>query len=110
MILKDGRQVRGIWLGESIQPLLEHVDQDVVVNGLLSFRPSGSVLRIDAEAVDPAGPADSFFSKLPTGVARLGRRQILQPQTSSVGMHAVFGKWPGDETDEEVLRTLEEIE
>ncbi|HYE21803.1 MAG TPA: hypothetical protein VEA69_25410 [Tepidisphaeraceae bacterium] len=110
LILKDGRQVRGIWLGDSIQPLREHVDQDVVVNGVVNFRPSGAVLRIDAEAVDAAGPADSFFSKLPAVTARLGRRQILQPQTSSAGMRAVFGKWPGEESDEEVLQALEDIE
>jgi len=35
---------------------------------------------------------------------------LLQPQTELAGMKAVFGKWPGDETDDEVLRTLAEIE
>jgi hypothetical protein len=73
--LKDGQRVRGIWLGATVTALKDHYDQDVVVNGMITFRPSGTVLRFDAEA-----------------------------------MRAVFGKWPGDETDDEILRTLAEVE
>jgi hypothetical protein len=94
-----------------VQPLSEHFGRAVIVNGTVAFRPSGSVLRIDAEAVDPASSTDLFFSKLPGPSNRMLRRpQFLHPQTAAAGMHAVFGHWPGDENDVEVLRTLEEIE
>jgi hypothetical protein len=111
LILKDGRRVSGIWLGPTVQPLRDCLDREVVVNGVVAFRPSGSVLRIDAEAVDPASPSDQFFSKLPDpGKRQSLRPQLLQPQSSATGMSGVFGQWPGDESDEEVLQTLEEIE
>jgi hypothetical protein len=111
LILRDGQKVRGIWLGASVGPLRHYLDQDVVVNGMVTYRPSGSVLRIDAEAIDAATHADRLFSKLPPPAAlTLRRPNLLHPQTASTGMKAVFGKWPGDETDEEVLRTLAEVE
>ena len=110
LILRDGQMIRGIWLGTTVSPLRHHLDQDVVVNGTVAYRPSGAALRIDAEAIDTATPADQLFSKLPPSVAPVLRRpNLLHPQTASAGMRAVFGKWPGDETDEEILRTLAEV-
>ena len=56
--LDDGHKVRGIWLGDSVDALRNHLDRDVVVNGMVAFRPSGTVLRIDAETIDPATTGD----------------------------------------------------
>ncbi|HEY1683170.1 MAG TPA: hypothetical protein VGG19_00275 [Tepidisphaeraceae bacterium] len=111
LILNNGTKVRGIWLGATVAPLRQHLDQDVIINGMVTYRPSGGVLRIDAETVDTAASADRLFSKLPapSGLT-LRRTHLLQPQSASLGMKAVFGQWPGDETDEEVLRTLAEVE
>jgi len=111
LILKDSQQVRGIWLGDSPAPLRDHLDQDVVVNGMVAYRPSGLVLRIDAETIDVATSGDDVFSKLPAPAGLTLRKfHLLQPQTAVTGMKAVFGKWPSDETDEEILRTLAEVE
>jgi hypothetical protein len=111
LILDDGQRVRGIWLGASVGPLGHHLNQDVVVNGVVTYRPSGSVLRIDAEAIDTATRADRVFSKLPPPAKLMLRRpNLYHPQTAAAGMKAVFGRWPGDESDEEVLRTLAEVE
>jgi hypothetical protein len=37
--------------------------------------------------------------------------QILfrRPQTATTGINAIFGRWPGDETEEEILAALEEL-
>jgi hypothetical protein len=34
---------------------------------------------------------------------------LHQPQEPDSGMNALFGKWPGDESDEEILALLEEM-
>ena len=34
---------------------------------------------------------------------------LHQPQEPDSGMNAIFGKWPGDESDEEILALLEEM-
>jgi hypothetical protein len=111
LILNDTAKVRGVWLGATIAPLRQHLDQDVVINGMVTYRPSGAVLRIDAETVDTASSADRLFSKLPAPSGLLLRKtHLLHPQSALLGMKAVFGHWPGDETDDEVLRTLAEVE
>jgi hypothetical protein len=111
LVLQDGQRVRGIWLGEAVDPLHELLGGEVVANGTVIFRPSGSVLRLDAETLDPAKASDSFFSKLPRPDDRtVPHSELLRPQTATSGMTAVFGKWPGDESEEETLQTLAEIE
>jgi hypothetical protein len=40
---------------------------------------------------------------------RLGVEQS-HPPDEPAGAAAIFGKWPGDETEEELLRTLREME
>jgi hypothetical protein len=84
-------------------------------HGLLACRPAGlfstegwwnilpeSKLSLEAESNDS--------DPVPVDCAVPPSARFLQPQTETTGMKAVFGKWPGDETDEEVLRTLAEIE
>ena len=84
------------------------------MNGTAVFRASAAVLRIDAEDIRLAAPADRFFAKLPTPGAQSNRRLhqvgFRVPQLANGGMHRVYGRWPGDETDDDILRTLSEIE
>ena len=37
------------------------------------------------------------------------KRQLHQAQTPNNGLAAIYGKWPGDESDEEVERVLKEL-
>jgi hypothetical protein len=111
LILGDGQRVRGIWLGDSVSAIRHYLDQVVVVNGVASYRPAGSLLRIDVETIDQASSSDRLFSKIPASTATAARHAtFFRNQTPSIGMKAVFGKWPGDETDSEVSDTLAEIE
>jgi hypothetical protein len=60
--------------------------------------------KISPEAEAPTSETDWVDCAVPPNA------RFRQPQTETTGMKAVFGKWPGDETDEEVLRTLAQIE
>lgn len=40
--------------------------------------------------------------------ATVGEAKLQQPQDSRSGIAAVIGKWPGDETDEEIRDALDE--
>jgi hypothetical protein len=54
--------------------------------------------------------SDRFFSKLPLASPVGGLAEALrQPQGPNTGAAAIFGKWPGDETEEELLAALEEL-
>jgi hypothetical protein len=42
-------------------------------------------------------------------VGKLDLEALHQPQGPDSGINAIMGKWPGDETDEEILALLEEM-
>ncbi len=108
--LADGAKVRGVWLGDSIEPLRAHWGNSVVFSGTAVFRPSGLVLRVETDRIEQATEADAFFSEMPKASPRAVRlEQEIAAQKPRGGIAAVFGKWPGDESDEELERLLREV-
>jgi hypothetical protein len=106
----EGQEARGVLTNGDVGAFKELLGQDVVVVGKAVYRPSGKLLRIDAEAVAPAAEKDRFFARVPKP-ARPGYdlRTALREQQHKRGMSAIIGKWPGDETDEEIERALREL-
>jgi hypothetical protein len=90
----------------SLTPLFQ---KTVLVLGRAVYRPSGRLLRIDAKEVKAASDDQRFFSKIPAPQANLGRRAVYSPAAGRGGIAAIFGKWPGDETDAEVDAALKEL-
>ena len=111
LVLEDGRVVRGV--------VTPSVDLDVLgtlwgkrarVAGLSKFRPSGAVLRIEAETVIEAEGDLSLFTSMPRPLlGDLDLRSLHQPQGPRSGLAAIVGKWPGDESDEEIAELLAEL-
>lgn len=112
LVPSSGEVLRGI-ATEQINPseLASLFGKPALVSGLAKFRPSGSVLRVEAERIEAAAPTDiSLWSDLPRPFARvLDARTLRKPQGPDSGLAAIFGKWPGTESDEEILRALEEM-
>lgn len=87
--VRAGEMVTARWEGEqAVETLREFFNKDVVIEGLGVFRPSGGLLRVDADAIAPASPRD--YHKL----AR------LKPGEQSAYLQ-LLGSLKGDETDEE---------
>jgi len=112
LVLSSGEVLRGI-ATEQIDPseLANLFGKSVLVSGYAKLRPSGGPLRIEAELIAPASASDvAVFSGAPTPLLQaLDARDLRRPQDSKSGVAAIFGKWPGDETDEEVLAALAEL-
>jgi hypothetical protein len=90
--------------------MVDHFGQNVVIGGTGIYRPSGALLRVDAEAMAPAGPNDNLFSVMPLATPRtIDMKELRRKQKAGGGMAAIFGKWPGDETEEELLAALKEM-
>jgi hypothetical protein len=108
--LEDGDEVRGVLLDGRIEDMASLLNKRVLVLGKAVYRPSGRVLRLDTDVVRPATEQDNFFSRLSKPPhAKLNANTILSDQKHKKGIHAVFGKWPGDETDDEIEQALEEL-
>ena len=108
--LDDGQEVRGVLESGSIVQAATHLNQRVLVLGQAIYRASGHLLRIDAEEIELAGDESSFWSRIPPARSKhFDLKQVLREQGNKKGVAAVFGQWPGDETDEEINAWLEEI-
>jgi hypothetical protein len=113
LILESGEVLRGVVTTEAVDlgELGRLWGRFAVVSGIAKFRPSGAVLRIEAEQVRPAEPADTaVWSQVPRPLlADLDLRTLHWSQGPRSGVSAIFGQWPGDESEEEFLRTLDAI-
>jgi hypothetical protein len=112
LVLPTGEALRGI-ATEPLEPsaLASLFGQSVLVSGYAKFRPSGALLRIEAERLEPASENDvAVFAAPPAPLLQaLEPRDLRRAQDSRSGVAAIFGKWPGDETDEQLQAALAEL-
>jgi hypothetical protein len=112
IVLDSGATVRGVVAGDDVDlgVLASLWGQPARVSGTAKFRPSGSVLRIDADRVEPADGDGAVFSRMPMPLLRtLDVRALRRPQGPRSGVNAIIGEWPGDESEEEVLAALGDL-
>jgi hypothetical protein len=109
LVLDTGDRVKGVYDGD-ITELSDKLRRRVVVSGRAIFRPSGKLLRVDAEQMtgDPSAP--TLWSRVPTPQrGKLERDGLLRTQGPSSGVAAILDQWPGDEDEDEVARQLERL-
>lgn len=76
--------------------------QQVIVSGTAKFRPSGKVLRVDADQIVAAEGDTSLWEVAPQPLfSDLEMRSLRVPQGAKSGVAAIFRQWPGDEIDED---------
>ena len=110
VVLDDGREIRGVMVNGDSDVLGRHYRQRVLLLGKAVYRPSGNPLRIDAEEMTSASEQGSFFSQLPKPTRKkFDLRQVLREQQHKKGLSAIFGRWPGNETDEQIQEALQEL-
>jgi hypothetical protein len=108
--LEDGEEVRGVLREGSIEEMASLLNKRVLVLGKSIYRPSGRVLRLDTDEFRAATEQDDFFSRLPEPPRRkLDMKTILRDQEHKKSIRAIFGKWPGDETDEQIEQAMKEL-
>lgn len=109
--IATGGVVTAIWEGsEPLEQFAPLFNKEVVCEGLGVFRPSGTLLRIDADALAKASERDEFFRHAPVAQANadIGRTARLRPGESSV--YAGFlGSIPPEETDEEFAAAVDAL-
>jgi hypothetical protein len=103
--LEDGGALRGRAGAIAIERLKELLGGLVVLEGAVAFRPNGEALRIEVESAWSAGAGDVIFAQLPRVEASSVK---VRGAASATGLDALFGKWPGDETDAQLATALKE--
>ncbi|TXD34237.1 hypothetical protein FRC98_18755 [Lujinxingia vulgaris] len=109
LMLKDGTRISARLDSPNSETLKELFGQRVVVSGIAHYRPSGRLLKLDVESLAAASEGDSVFEAAPVALRNVPVMQMV-PQDASSGVSAFFGTWPGDESEEELLKALQAIE
>jgi hypothetical protein len=107
--LKPGVFVTALWQGAlPVECLHEFFNRDVVIEGNGIFRPSGSLLRVDADAISPATAQDELFRKIPEPLVLRDYDSQIRLRPGERSPYArIFGSIPAEETDEEFAAAVE---
>jgi hypothetical protein len=109
LALESGAVLKGV--AERLEPtqMAALFGKQVVVSGLAVFRPSGSVSRIEAEQIQEASTRESSLWSRPPRPLQLPLdvRALRVSQDERSGLNAIYGQWPGDESEEELTAALE---
>lgn len=110
LMLADGRAIRGVADPELDPTMKKWWGEKVVIEGQAVFRPSQNLLRVEAHKIDLAEKEDAIWSALPAPLfPDLALHALQEPQGPKTGLAAIVGRWPGDESDEELLEALESL-
>jgi hypothetical protein len=110
VFLDSGDKVTGNFAIEQVDAMQDLWRRRVLVLGTAVYRASGRLLRIDADAVEPGEDQPSLFSRMPKPPGtKVDISKLRKPQGPKSGINAIMGKWPGDETEEEITAMLKEI-
>jgi hypothetical protein len=109
--VKSGVTVTAVWEGvQPLEDLKDYFNCDVVIEGAGVFRPSGSLLRIDADSIAFASVQDEFFRQVPEALVLRDYSTLtrLRPGEKSP-FHRILGSIPAEETDEEFAAAVEAL-
>lgn len=103
--MADNRLLRGFAGEVSLDQLKNLLGTEVVLEGPVAFRPSGDALRIEVDSVSTATTGDVIWAQMPSAEPMSRFRSPI----GGPGLESFFGKWPGNETDEELARELKNL-
>lgn len=107
LVLANGEKVPGTAKELGAEALREGFGKNVVITGTAEFKPSGRLLRVEADFVEPATENEMrLFASVP--------RPLLAPAIAPAhgekqGLAALLGQWPGEEPVEELLEQLRQL-
>lgn len=107
--LQSGEEAAGILTVGDVREFQGLLGKPAVIFGKAIYRPSGRLLRIDADKVVAGTDADQFFGKIPSGIRTEPQARSQRPSITPLGIESIFGKWPGQETDEQIEAALKRL-
>jgi hypothetical protein len=109
LVLENKHVIRGVAAPEISEKLKDHWGKMVIVHGEAVFRPSKSLLRVEARDLEPALASDSIWSYEPQPLFSEIEINTFTEAQGQGGVRSAFGKWPGDESEEEILKALRSL-
>jgi hypothetical protein len=91
----------------SAEDLRQWWGKKVTIKGLVHFRPSRRVRLIEAQVIKSKAEGEEVFERVPVPPTTMELFEPTRRATPTAGaLMEVWGKWPGDESIEEILAAL----
>ncbi|MFZ5430340.1 MAG: hypothetical protein ACOZDD_08915 [Bacteroidota bacterium] len=88
--------------------MLEYVGKELTITGMAHYKPNGKLSFIEVNNFSEPGKADKYFAKIPQALTIQQQIDFQLKERKSVNPFAsLIGKWPGDESWEEVINELD---
>ena len=81
LVLSGGEEVRGVLLEGDSELLQKYFGKEITVFGKAVYRPSGSLLRIDAQEISDTIEGRAAFSTIPAAMSKNPRPEKESPDT-----------------------------
>jgi hypothetical protein len=110
MHLPDGQVIQGCINDEfmSIEDLRQLWGKKVSAKGIVNFRPSGKIRLLEAQMLKPMEEGEEIFETAPVVQTQFEFAKQLQAEASRRGwLKDIWGKWPGDESIEDIMKEIE---
>lgn len=107
--VETGHVVAALWDGkEPIDEIARFFNHEVVCEGMGVFRPSGSLLRVDVDAIALATPKDAAFSHVPRAPLPIGTVRPARLRPGETSAYSQFlGSVPTEESEAAFVAALE---
>lgn len=93
-----------------VHEVKEFFGEILIITGVAYFKPCGNLSYVKMENFDVDGKSSKFFSGIPGNLTM--KHQILRQLREGKKPNPIddiFGKWPGQETDEEFEQMLKDL-
>ena len=83
----------------------------VTVKGMAQYRPSGAIRLLEAQVIKPFEAGEEVFETSPqTQISLAFERPAGRQSKDRSFLQDIWGKWPGDETIDDLLAALKRSE
>ncbi|HUE81389.1 MAG TPA: hypothetical protein VMM84_04675 [Pyrinomonadaceae bacterium] len=91
----------------SVEDMRQFWGKKVTIKGILHFHPGRKVRLLEAQSIKVAEEGEEVFERLPSPAKPLVLFDSeVQKLNASAALHDIWGKWPGDESIDELLAAL----
>lgn len=91
----------------TVENMREFWGKKVTIKGMVHFHPGRKVRLIEAQVIKPAEEGEEVFERMPSPPKPMGLFESDLPRLSAgPALEEVWGKWPGEESIEELLAGL----
>lgn len=107
-LITDGKKIRAqLSTNLNFDDIFEYFGEDVVITGMAHFTPNGTIKSFEILKIRISNPSDSYFEKIPTPIfPEFQISEIEKSKYNGSKLSKLFGKWPGDESTDDLLELL----